>query len=567
MRAVGTRLGGRLPPGSLRKGAMPARALALAVVLAAVLGCWTAAPAGAHTDLAATEPAAGSTATSPVTSVVLTFTSPVEVVGEGTALLGADGGELAVAEVAQPAPEVVTIVPAEPLVRGRYGVRWAAAATDGHVLRDSFTFEVAPPAEEPDASSSVPPDAAAMPPPPADPDTTGDGSTAAPPRTVDEAAPAPSEAPSAESGGDEVAGAGDLEQALASSSPDTAVADALGWVGRALVYGGALLAVGGLVYLLVVHEGTLGETRRLVHLIRRAALVVVAGTAVHAAAMVAVRHDGDLGAALSPSSWSDTFSGQTGIGVALAVGGAVAVLIGLRPSVDEVERHLPAAAPPGPGPDGAESPGLGAASVDVTTAAAGTLVAAGSEVVTLVRLRRRDARLAVAGAVAVVTSFAFFGHTVSEGWRPLTSLSAAAHVAAGATWAGGVALLTVALRRRRQRTDAVPGALLVARFASAAMVALLVVAATGVALSWIVLPAPGALWTTGFGRLLMAKVAVVAAVAALGAHNHLRLVPRLTADPFDAAASASLRRSVTAEVIGFAAVVALTAALVDASPV
>jgi copper transport protein len=69
---------------------------------------------------------------------------------------------------------------------------------------------------------------------------------------------------------------------------------------------------------------------------------------------------------------------------------------------------------------------------------------------------------------------------------------------------------------------------------------------------------PGALWQTGYGRMLLAKVAVLAAV--LGAAAYARGLVRRAQAP------AGLRRTVGVEAAGTVAVLALSAVLVQVTP-
>jgi copper transport protein len=103
------------------------------------------------------------------------------------------------------------------------------------------------------------------------------------------------------------------------------------------------------------------------------------------------------------------------------------------------------------------------------------------------------------------------------------------------------------------------------RFSTVATVALVTVAVAGLVLTVVVLPSPAALWQTSFGMLLVVKIAVVGVVAAAGAHNHRHVVPVLASDPGDEHANSTLMRMLGVEVVGFLAIVALTAALVSAS--
>ena len=68
---------------------------------------------------------------------------------------------------------------------------------------------------------------------------------------------------------------------------------------------------------------------------------------------------------------------------------------------------------------------------------------------------------------------------------------------------------------------------MVLRFSSMATVAVLAAGATGIALAWSEVRTLHALTSTGYGRVLMAKVAVVIVIGGLGAYNHFRLMPAL----------------------------------------
>lgn len=496
----------------------------------ALIGIFWAPPAGAHTSLAGTVPAPGVTVDEPVSTITLTFTKAVESLEEEFTLFDADGDPVTIRSVDQPTPEEATVHPAAPLQGSEFGLSWAVRAGDGHVIADSLTFSV---------------------------------STAA--------APSASSAPATEESSESGAQSSELDAALDEAAGSTTTAKALGWAARFVVYAGVLFAVGGLVYLVFVHEGTTAEARRIVFWIRRAAVVIVLATVVQAVSMIGETHDGAIGAAVPFRNWGHTFGGQAGLGMLLAVGGALAILFGLRMSLDTTIRAVPLEASTGRRP---AAPPRASTEFWHDEAAFGVSVGTGDDgratVPTvrteLTRVRVADSRVALAGAGCVVGAFLFLGHTASEGPWLITALADAIHVGATATWTAGAALLAATLWRRRGQSDAPPGAVLVAQFARVAMIAILAALATGLVLAVVILPGPSALWATGFGRLLVLKLALVGVVAALGAHNHYRTVPALRADPFDPVALTQLRRSVTAEAGCFVAVIGLTAALVASSP-
>ena len=129
------------------------------------------------------------------------------------------------------------------------------------------------------------------------------------------------------------------------------------------------------------------------------------------------------------------------------------------------------------------------------------------------------------GAVAAATSFAVTGHDRVGDTALLATTADIVHLLVVATWAGGLVLLFWALRARRRRPpgrpleptgtpqrppprqDDTPS--MVLRFSSMATVAVLAAGATGTALAWSEVRTLHALTSTGYGRVLMAKVAVV----------------------------------------------------------
>ncbi len=91
------------------------------------------------------------------------------------------------------------------------------------------------------------------------------------------------------------------------------------------------------------------------------------------------------------------------------------------------------------------------------------------------------------------------------------------------------------------------------------------VGVTGGVLGWQEVGSLDALTSTGYGQLLLAKVAVVVVVAALGAYNHFRLVPALSRGKA-AAALSQLWTTIRVEVVLLAVVVAITSVLVVVTP-
>jgi copper transport protein len=162
-------------------------------------------------------------------------------------------------------------------------------------------------------------------------------------------------------------------------------------------------------------------------------------------------------------------------------------------------------------------------------------------------------------ALAGLVTWPLTGHAAAA---PLSAAIVAAdvvHLAAMAVWLGGLLTLTVFLLRR---TDPrVLGVVLPAwsRWAALAVVWLV---AGGVVQAVVQVGAIRALWQTDYGRLLVAKVAILAATLAAAAYAR-RLVNRRQVP---AAGAARMRRTVGVEVVATAVVLGLSAVLVQVNP-
>jgi putative copper resistance protein D len=169
---------------------------------------------------------------------------------------------------------------------------------------------------------------------------------------------------------------------------------------------------------------------------------------------------------------------------------------------------------------------------------------------------RRGGRLALAcaGAALAATSFAWVGHARAAA-QGATPLLLGVHVLAVAFWLGALGPLAILSRRcELHRLGAVA-----ARFGRIALAFVGVLLAAGAAVLWILLDSVSELWTSGYGCLACAKIALVACLLALAAWNKLRLVPRTVAG--DALAARSLRRVIRAEMAVAGLILLITAAL------
>jgi copper transport protein len=144
------------------------------------------------------------------------------------------------------------------------------------------------------------------------------------------------------------------------------------------------------------------------------------------------------------------------------------------------------------------------------------------------------------------------GHSLDRG-RPLLEPAVDfLHVAAASFWLGGLVALAPALIGPGDRTR------MLRRFSNVALVSVAVLAATGVIRAFAELSSLGQLWSTGYGRVLIVKTALLTGLVTIGWLNRYRLVPRLSLD--------GLRRNVAVELALFAALVAAVALLTDLRP-
>ena len=144
------------------------------------------------------------------------------------------------------------------------------------------------------------------------------------------------------------------------------------------------------------------------------------------------------------------------------------------------------------------------------------------------------------------------GHALDRGRSPVEVVVDVLHVAAASVWLGGLVALALALRGSGDK------ARIMRRFSNIAFASVAVLGVTGVVRALSELRAFSQLWTTGYGRALLVKTALLAGLVVIGWMNRYRLVPR--------AEVAGLRRNVAAELVLFAGLVVAVALLTDLRP-
>jgi copper transport protein len=168
------------------------------------------------------------------------------------------------------------------------------------------------------------------------------------------------------------------------------------------------------------------------------------------------------------------------------------------------------------------------------------------------------------------------GHAASQDLIPLAVASDLLHLGSVSLWLGGLVFLVACVLPRR-RTDEL--AAVVPRFSRLAFAAVVVILATGTFQGWREVRSTAALTGTTYGRLLVIKVVLFTAMVALGGLSRRWVqaryrVPAMRLSPGPGAAAAGpdadtvshLRRTVGAETVIAAVILAVTALLVSAEP-
>lgn len=183
---------------------------------------------------------------------------------------------------------------------------------------------------------------------------------------------------------------------------------------------------------------------------------------------------------------------------------------------------------------------------------------------------RRDARhawtvAAIAVLVAAVTP-ALGGHAAaSSRFTALAITADGLHVVASAAWLGTLVYVVLAAVAESTRDgDERWGhvASLVNLYSPIALTAAATVAVTGVVSAWLRLEHPSALWTSGYGRVLLIKLGLLIGVGITGAFNWLLVRPALGT----AAATKRLQRSASIE-LGIGVLVVLVTAILVATQI
>lgn len=156
-------------------------------------------------------------------------------------------------------------------------------------------------------------------------------------------------------------------------------------------------------------------------------------------------------------------------------------------------------------------------------------------------------------SVGIVATLSLSGHPVVQRWAAFSVVTDIIHLFAVSTWIGGIAML--ALGGTAWNTD--EGGVLVRRFSSIALWAVLAIVVTGVAQTWMMMDGFGTLLSTNYGRTLIVKTTAVAVLVSLGVLSRLTLKRN---------GPASVKRVVGVELIIGMVIIAISALLVGIPP-
>jgi putative copper resistance protein D len=143
---------------------------------------------------------------------------------------------------------------------------------------------------------------------------------------------------------------------------------------------------------------------------------------------------------------------------------------------------------------------------------------------------RVPAELRVGIALFGLLPLPLTGHASNWYYHDLSMVSMELHVTGSAAWAGGLAVLVVLLARHRDLL-----AVALPRFSKLATWCVVIVGLSGVANGLLELylspitTLPTSLWETRYGVLLLAKAALLAAVAVMALHVRQRIMPAVAA--------------------------------------
>ena len=176
-------------------------------------------------------------------------------------------------------------------------------------------------------------------------------------------------------------------------------------------------------------------------------------------------------------------------------------------------------------------------------------------------------------AAAWIVALGWVGHAAAMGGAaaPLHLFGHAVHLLAAAAWLGGLpalALLLIAAGRAGTPADRALAAALTRRFSVLGVVCVAALVATGIVNAWFMLDRWSAFVDTDYGRLLLLKIALFAAMLGLAARNRWQLAPRVVggADGAPAAVRELARNALVELALGMGVIAVVGLLAVTAPP-
>jgi copper resistance protein D len=171
-------------------------------------------------------------------------------------------------------------------------------------------------------------------------------------------------------------------------------------------------------------------------------------------------------------------------------------------------------------------------------------------------------------SVVLLVSLAWISHAAAARVQPLGLLGDALHLCAAGTWIGGLAPLTIFLRRAHVSSSlGERAAPVLQRFSLLSLCCVSVLVVSGISNSWLLVGSIHSLFTTPYGRLLFLKLMLLGILIAFGARNRFVVKIKLLKAPASPDLLAQLRRNVICEACLGLAVVAIVACLGVTPPV
>lgn len=162
-------------------------------------------------------------------------------------------------------------------------------------------------------------------------------------------------------------------------------------------------------------------------------------------------------------------------------------------------------------------------------------------------------RLGIVICGGLLATTAATGHTqMEEGLAGALHRAAdTIHIVAAAVWIGALPIFLILLLQAGISEVGREAAERLSRFHGVGTAAVLALFVSGLVNAWFLIGGAGALFTTGYGQLLLTKLLLFAAMLALAVDNRFRLVPALAGDVANdqAAASVALAARIRLELI------------------